>query len=277
MRSPVLKAPTERPARGAATRDQIGRQVAGADALEVKATVPEGQIDSALARYGLSVDNDEERYIYFFDTPQRKLLDSGVIARSRRIVGGQHDSTIKFRPVSPSEVSKDWTKIKGFKLEADASEKGVVISASLTMPVEKGLIKRVAVGKKGIGGLFTNEQVKFLKVVGGRSIDFDALVVFGPLESHRWQFDDPACPWTITAELWRRQDGARLMEFSIKSPIKQAAVAITGFMAFLAEVGAEQNVEEQTKTRWAMAQPAENASARVDGNTNVVAASARPA
>jgi hypothetical protein len=33
----------------------------------------------------------------------------------------------------------------------------------------------------------------------------------------------------------------------------QAAVAAAGFMAFLAEVGAERNLEQQTKTRWALA------------------------
>ena len=46
---------------------------------------------------------------------------------------------------------KDWIKFEGVKLGADASEKGVVRSASLTMPVEKSLIKRVAAGKNGIG------------------------------------------------------------------------------------------------------------------------------
>jgi hypothetical protein len=34
--------------------------------------------------------------------------------------------------------------------------------------------------------------------------------------------------------------------------VAQAAVAIGGFMAFLAEVGAEHDVEQQTKTRWAL-------------------------
>lgn len=150
----------------------------------------------------------------------------------------------------------DLGRFKGFKLEADASEKGVVRSASFTMPVGKGLIKQVIAGKKGIGVLFSKDQVRFLKSVGGRTVDFDALRIFGPLAAHRWQFQDPACPWPLTAELWKRADGARLMEFSIKSPAAQAAVAIAGFMAFLAEVGAEQNVAEQTKTRWAMGQSA---------------------
>ena len=32
----------------------------------------------------------------------------------------------------------------------------------------------------------------------------------------------------------------------------QAAVGIAGFMAFLAEAGAERDLEQQTKTRWAL-------------------------
>ncbi len=42
------------------------------------------------------------------------------------------------------------------------------------------------------------------------------------------------------------------MEVSIKLPAVQAAVAIAGFMAFLAEVGAEQDQEQQAKTSWVL-------------------------
>ena len=42
------------------------------------------------------------------------------------------------------------------------------------------------------------------------------------------------------------------MEASIKAPIVQAAAAIGGFMAFLAEVGAEHDSKQQTKTHWAL-------------------------
>ena len=47
---------------------------------------------------------------------------------------------------------------EGFTLEAYASETGVVKSASLTMPVERGLIKWVVAGAAGIAKLFTKEQ-----------------------------------------------------------------------------------------------------------------------
>ncbi|MCU0767186.1 MAG: hypothetical protein MUE39_07410 [Gammaproteobacteria bacterium] len=238
--------------RGAATRGKVAQAVAGAEAIEIKATIPDHQIAAALARFGLNKRNDEKRYIYFFDTPALDLSRSGVILRARRVVGGAHDSTVKFRPVEPAAVAKKWKKFPDFKIEADASEKGVVKSASFSMPVPKGLIKRVADGKKGVAKLFTPEQEEFLLLMAGRPVDYGSLAVLGPLEARRWKFEDEACPWPITAELWIRGDGDRLMEASIKAPVAQAAVAIGGFMAFLAEVGAERDTDQQTKTRWAL-------------------------
>ncbi len=42
------------------------------------------------------------------------------------------------------------------------------------------------------------------------------------------------------------------MEVSVKAPAAQAAVIYFGFMAFLAEVGAERDDNQQAKTRWAL-------------------------
>jgi hypothetical protein len=238
--------------RGAQTRGRAARAMAGAEAIEIKATIPDHQIKAALEHYGLTPNNDEERYIYFFDTPELELLEAGIILRGRRIVGDVHDSTVKFRPVDPASVSGRWRKYRDFKIEADASEKGLVKSASFSMPAEKGLIKRVAAGKREIRALLTREQRAFIEQTANCRIDFDRLVVLGPLRAHRWRFEDPACPWPISAELWLREDGQRMMEVSIKAPVVQAAVVVAGFMAFLAEVGAERDREQQSKTRWAL-------------------------
>lgn len=234
------------------TQGKITKLVFGAEAIEIKATIPDTQIEKALTRFNLNLDNDEERYIYFFDTPSLDLLKAGIITRARRMVGEEHDSTIKFRPVRPEDVSDKWRSFPGFKIEADASEKGIVKSASFTMPVKKGLIKNVVGGEKSIAKLFTKEQEDFLADMAIDPIDFSKLVILGPLMANRWKFEDPACPWKITAELWRREDGDRLMEASIKAPVEQAAVAIGGFMAFLAEVGAQHDTKQQSKTHWAL-------------------------
>ena len=238
--------------RGAATRGKVAKAMAGAEGIEIKATIADHQIKQALARFGLTANNDEERYIYFFDTAKLDLLGAGIIARARRVVGDAHDSTVKFRPVDPKDVGPKWRKYRDFKIEADASETSLVKSASFSMPVAKGHIKRVAAGKKAIATLFAEEQEEFLAKIGGRKIDFSRLVVLGPLIAQRWRIVDAGCPWPIIAELWTRGDRKRMMELSIKAPAHLAAVAVGGFMAFLAEVGAERDKSQQAKTRWAL-------------------------
>lgn len=236
---------------GEETRGQVARTMAGAEGVEIKATIPEQQIDAALGLYNLSLTGNE-RDIYFFDTPELTLFEVGIIVRARRVVGSAHDSTIKFRPVDPDSVPALWRKHSGFKLEADASQKGVVKSASLTVPVKKGLIKRVAAGKDPIATLFTEEQLLFLLSMANKKIDYEKVVVMGPIQTWRWKYIDPALPWQLTGELWQRANGARLFEVSIKVPVIQAAAAGAGFMAFLAEVGAERDDGQQAKTRWAL-------------------------
>jgi hypothetical protein len=238
--------------RGEATRGKVAAMVSGAGGIEIKVTIPERQVDSTLVRFNLTVDNDEERYIYFYDTPELDLHKAGIITRARRVVGDRHDSTVKFRPVIPDRVAARWHEFPDFKIEADASEKGVTKSASFSMPVPKGVIKKIAAGAKPVGELFTKDQQAFLLGMSNRRIDYSRMMVFGPIRAHRWKIDDPGCPWPITAELWEREDGARMMEASIKAPVVQAAAAMGGFMAFLAEFGAERDTEEQAKTRWAL-------------------------
>jgi hypothetical protein len=238
-------------ANGEETRGRIARAMAGVAGVEIKATIPEHQVQPALELYGLE-RNDNERYIYFFDTPERELLEVGIVARARRIVGGQHDSTIKFRPVEPETIPEIWRRYAGFKIEADAGSKGIVKSASLTMPVAKGQIKRVAAGKVPIATLYNEEQLLFLLSLASKKIDYTKVVVFGPIRAWRWKYLDPGLPWPLTGELWQREDGAELFEVSIKVPVAQAAAAGAGFMAFLAEVGAERDEGQQAKTRWAL-------------------------
>ena len=154
---------------------------------------------------------------------------------------------MKFRPVDPEKIGARWRKYRDFKIEVDASEKAMVKSASFSMPVAKGVIKRVAVGKKPIEAVFTAEQEEFLMTVARRKIDFERLAVLGPLTAQRWRFEDPACPWPITAELWRREDGAAADGGVDQGADRAGGRGIGGFMAYLAEVGAERDDSEQTQ------------------------------
>ena len=61
---------------GVETRGQVARVMEGAGGVEIKATIPEKQVDMALQAYNLRPSNNE-RYIYFFDTPQLEAVRHG--------------------------------------------------------------------------------------------------------------------------------------------------------------------------------------------------------
>lgn len=235
---------------GATDRDQSHRHLAGA--ITIKATIAEAQIDGVLHRYGLTAEREAPHHIYFFDTPDLTLLKAGISARARRICGDDHDSTLVFHPVVPGDVPARWRECDGYQLEIDAGETGMATSATFTIPVRKGMIKQVVAGEKGVAKLFSREQEAFLAAVGGHAIEYQSLCVLGPIEGHRWTFYDPACPWHMTAALWQREDGARLMELAIKVPLVQVDAATAGFSAFLRALGVERNITHQTKARWVL-------------------------
>lgn len=232
-------------------KGRVAKELAGVDTVEIKATIPEHQVQQALERYHIKLGN-EERYIYFFDTPELDLFEAGVIGRVRRVIGQPHDSTVKFRPIEPGSVPEVCRQFKGFKIEADSGENAVVKSASLTMPVKKGLIKRVAAGAKTFDALFTEEQRTFLLLLASRKLDLMRIEMMGPIQVWKWKKVDPGLPWPLTGELWRREDESRILEVSIKVPVAQAPAARAGFMAFLAEAGAQRDDAQQAKTRWAL-------------------------
>ena len=88
------------------------------------------------------------------------------------------------------------------------------------MPVAKGVIKRIAEGKLGVAALFAEEQRRFLLEMMKLEVDLERLLIMGPMQAQRWKFSDPALPWPITAELWRRDDGELIFEASIKAPVE---------------------------------------------------------
>jgi hypothetical protein len=78
--------------RGVMTRGRYARLMEGAEAIEIKATIPTRQVQAALKRYQLTRNNDEQRFISFFDTPKLGLLATGIVMRARRVVGDERDA-----------------------------------------------------------------------------------------------------------------------------------------------------------------------------------------
>jgi hypothetical protein len=231
---------------------RLGRQVVGAETVEIKATIEAKNLKAALKLLGLKEDAAEQRIIYFFDTRKLELFRSGVIVRARRVPGGSHDSTVKIRPIGAGDVAAKWRDNKGFKLEADAGEKGVVLSGSLSRSVDKGVIKSTVAGDTDVSAVFDKDQELFLAEMCRIRYQLATLKVLGPIAAQWWKVQHPGLPYPMTAEVWDRGDRQKMLEVSIRVATAQAAFAKAGFMAFLAELGAAHDNALQTKTLWAL-------------------------
>ena len=69
--------------RGQDTKGRAATAVAGSAFVEIKATIPPQQVEHVMTRFDLHAENDDERFIYFFDTPDLALFAAGIIARAR--------------------------------------------------------------------------------------------------------------------------------------------------------------------------------------------------
>ncbi len=195
--------------------------MAAMDTVEIKVTVRPDQELRAERAMELNEDTADVRVIYFYDTPHLDLFNAGAVLRSRLVKGDDDDSTVKFRPVDASKISKEWKQLKGFKLEADCVGDRVVCSASLSALQHRDEIDHVAKGKRAIDKLFSKDQERFLGEFYEGPVDFAKLRVMGPIRVLRWKLTHEGFPHELTLEEWRLPDGDDLVEVSIKTSPEQ--------------------------------------------------------
>ena len=75
--------------------------IEGVEGVEIKVTVRPSEELRSLRALELDEDSAEVRIIYFYDTVELDLYDSGVVLRARLVKGDDDDSTVKIRPVEP--------------------------------------------------------------------------------------------------------------------------------------------------------------------------------
>jgi hypothetical protein len=226
--------------------------LAGMDAVEIKCTIRPDQ--ELRAERAMAVDEDTAavRLVYFYDTPELDLFEAGVVLRARLVKDGADDSTVKFRPVDPAAIPRDWQRWKGFKLEADWVGDHVVCSASLTHPQQRDEIDEVAQGKRAIGKLFSSDQERLLSEFHKAPVGFGKLRVMGPIRVLRWKPKHETFPHELTLEEWRLPSGDDLVEVSIKAPPNEALQAQKEFETHLRELGLDPEGAQDTKTRTAL-------------------------
>lgn len=221
-------------------------------AMELKITVRPEQTERAASVFGLDKKSARKRDVYFYDTPDLKLFNAGIVLRARKEKGAADDATVKIRPMAAEDAPEHLMGEEGFKTETDVVGNREVPSASYTAPTGKGEIDDVASGKRGVNKLYSKEQEEFLQAYGKIPVDFDKLDVMGPIETETWKTRKAGFDGEITIERWHIPDGREILELSAKVK-PDAFQAMRGdFTDYLTSQGIDPNGGGETKTKAAL-------------------------
>jgi hypothetical protein len=224
----------------------------GADSVELKLTVPDGDHRSTGQALGLDPLDAEIRQVVFFDTPDLALNQAGLVVRARRMTGGAGDTVVKLRPVVPDQIPEDMRRSGQVGVEVDAMPGGFVCSASMKGKTKASAVWDVAVGKEHPGTLFSKAQKAFFSRYAPEGMNIRDLAVLGPINLLKLKFEPEGYPRKMVAELWLYPDGSRILELSTKAGPGEAFQAAAEARALLARSGIDIDGEQQTKTKTAL-------------------------
>ena len=228
------------------------RLIKDSDSVELKMTVPESAYRSTAAALGLDPLEAQIRQVYFFDTPDLTLNQAGVVARARRIQGRDGDTTIKLRPVVPSELPANVRRSPTFVVEVDAMPGGYVCSGSLKGRATSDAIRETVGGDRPLRKLFSKEQREFFAAHAPDGLALDDLSVLGPIFVLKLKVYPETFSRRVVVEMWIYPDGSRVAELSTKCLPAEGLAVASETRAFLASKGIEITGDQHTKTKTAL-------------------------
>src|SRR3954451_18969517 len=226
--------------------------VKGSDSVELKVTVPEPHHRSTIGALGLDPLQAQIRQVFFFDTPDLRLEAAGVSVRARRIQGKGADSTVKLRPVVPSELRKSLRMNAAFNVEVDALPGGFVCSGTLKGAPTAEDVAAAARGEYPIRKLFSKEQRAYYEEHAPEGVALADLTVLGPIFVLKLRLYPPELDRPHVAEACFYPDGERILELSTRCETVEAFQVAAELRAFLTSKGVDLSAEQHKKTRKAL-------------------------
>jgi hypothetical protein len=234
--------------------------IKGADSVELKLTVPAENRTQGATALGVDPLDAEIRQVFFFDTPDLKLNQAGVVVRARRVQRKGDDTVIKLRPVVPQELPAALRASPNFGVEVDAMPGGFVCSGSmkraLGTPDAKGKgtmnVRDTLLGGHPIRKLFSKEQRALYAEHAPDGIELDDLSVLGPLFVLKLKFAPKGYDRKLVAELWLYPDNSMILELSTKCPPVETLNVAAETRGFLNSRGIDLSGDQATKTKKAL-------------------------
>ena len=222
------------------------------DSVELKLTVPEVDQRSTISALELDPLDAQIRQVFFFDTPDLRLNEHGLVVRARRVQAKGDDTVVKLRPVVPAELPGRVRRSPSFGVEVDAMPGGFVCSGSLKQALDATAVRDVAFGKKAVRKLFSKEQRGFYEQHAPDGIALDDLSVLGPIFVLKLRYTPKELGRRVVAELWLYPDESRILELSTKCLPGEAFQVAAETRSFLTQRGVSLAGEQQTKTKTAL-------------------------
>jgi hypothetical protein len=222
------------------------------DSVELKVTVPPSAYRTAARALSLDPLEAQIRQVYFFDTPDLALNSAGVVVRARRIQGRDSDSTVKLRPLVPSELDESLRSSPQFNVEVDAMPGGYVCSGSMKSTLPPTAVLASVSGERALRKLFSKEQRAFYAAHAPAGLTIDDLAVLGPILVLKLKFNPTDIDQRLVVEQWIYPDGSRVVELSTKCAPRDALEVALRTRSYLEAQGVPVGGEQQTKTKSAL-------------------------
>jgi hypothetical protein len=166
--------------------------------------------------------------------------------------GSGGDSTVKLRPVVPSELPEGLRRSGSFRVEVDAMPGGFVCSGSLKGKLGPNDVRNALAGERSLRKLFSKEQREFYAAHAPEGIALEDLSILGPILALKGQFTPEELGRRLVAELWLYPDGSRIFELSTRCAPSEAFQVAAVTRSFLVGRGVDLSGEQETKTRRAL-------------------------
>lgn len=222
-----------------------------ATSVELKLMVPDSQ-GGVIRRVGFDPVEAQPRQVFFFDTPDLRLNQAGLIVRARRSAGGRGDTVVKLRPIDPISIDAELRHDAAFKIEIDFMPGGYVCSGSAKGRCSAQDVLDVTDGNAPLESIFSRNQLEFYAAHAPGGVSMDELVPLGPTFMLRLRHQPKRFDRPIIVELWLYPDGSRVLELSTKGDPQEAFQLGAEFRAFIVSSGILLGNQALTKTNSAL-------------------------